>query len=221
VSGADRQLRQPRAAIDGEDLELLAESLSGLGFYVEAMEQQRPDRQRLIAPLLAKRLGEAPVEPVDHRAETVEHAVDEMRNALPALVAEVHRAPADAAAREALKSRLNDLLNDAKLIDDSELVAQAEAALAELEAGGTTALEAAVTAIAESGAAVPAPAPELSEETQRLLATDSTGLDAELLDIYLTEAADVLDAIATHRRELEANPGDREALRTARRQFHT
>jgi chemosensory pili system protein ChpA (sensor histidine kinase/response regulator) len=53
----------PDAAIDGEDLELLAESLSGLGFYVEAMEQQRPDRQRLIAPLLAKRLGEAPSSP--------------------------------------------------------------------------------------------------------------------------------------------------------------
>ncbi len=211
----------PDAAIDGEDLELLAESLSGLGFYVEAMEQQRPDRQRLIAPLLAKRLGEAPAEPVDHHAETVEHAVEEMRNALPALVAEVHRAPADADARDALKARLNELLNDAKLIDDSELVAQAEAALAELEAGGTAALEAAVTAIAESSAAVPAPAPALSEETQRLLAADSTGLDAELLDIYLTEAADVLDAIDTHRRELEANPGDREALRTVRRQFHT
>ena len=211
----------PDAEIDGEDLELLAESLSGLGFYVEAMEQQRPDRQRLIAPLLAKRLGEAAAAQFDRHAETVEQAVEELRNALPALVAEVHRAPADAAARDLLKARLDDLLNDAKLIDDGELVAQAEGALAELEAGGTAALAAAVTAIAESGAAVSAPAPAISEETQRLLATDATGLDAELLDIYLTEAADVLDAIAACRRELEGNPGDREALRTARRQFHT
>jgi len=208
----------PDVAIDGEDLELLAESLSGLGFYVEAMEQQRPDRQRLIAPLLAKRLGEPPVAPVDNRAESVEQAVEEMRNALPALVAEVHRAPADAAARGVLKARLGDLLNDAKLIDDSELVAQAQSALAELESGGTAALEAAVTAIAESSTAVAAPAPAISEETQRLLATDSTALDAELLEIYLTEAADVLDAIAAHRSELEADPGDREALRTMRRQ---
>ena len=211
----------PDAEVGGEDLELLAEALSGLGFYVEAMEQQRPDRQRLIAPLLAKRLGEAPVVPVDRHAETVEHAVDELRNALPALVAEVHRAPADAVARDHLKARLEDLLNDARLIDDPALVLQAEGALAELEAGGTVALEAAVTAIAESSAVVPAPAPELSEETQRLLATDATGLDAELLDIYLTEASDVLDAIAGCRRELEANAADREALRTARRQFHT
>jgi chemosensory pili system protein ChpA (sensor histidine kinase/response regulator) len=211
----------PETEIDDEDLELLAESLSGLGFYVEAMEQQRPDRQRLIAPLLAKRLGEVPTPQSDRSAETVEQAVEEVRNALPGLVAEVHRAPADAAARDVLKARLDDLLNDAKLIDDTELVAQAQAALAELEAGGTVALSAAVTAIAESGTAVSAPAPAISEETQRLLATDATGLDAELLDIYLTEAADVLDAIAASRRELEANSGDREALRTARRQFHT
>ena len=211
----------PDATIDGEDLELLAESLSGLGFYVEAMEQQRPDRQRLIAPLLAKRLGEAPAEPIDRRSETVEQAVEEVRNALPALLAEVHRAPADSAARAALKGRLKGLVNDAKLIDDSELAAKAEAALAELEVGGSAALEAAVTAIAESSEAEAAPAPVPSEETRRLLATDATKLDAELLDIYLTEAADVLDAIATNRRELELNPGDREALRTVRRQFHT
>src|SRR5262249_2296425 len=159
----------PEATIDGEDLELLAESLSGLGFYVEALEQQRPDRQRLIAPLLAKRIGEAPVEPVDRHADTVEHAVEEMRNALPALLAAIPGAPADPAARATLKRRLDDLVNDAKLIDDAELAAQAESALAELESGGAAALEAAVTAIAESSAAVAAPAPAPSEETQRLL----------------------------------------------------
>ena len=43
-----------------DDLEMLAESLSGLGFYIEAVEQQRPDRERLIAPLLDRRLGVAP-----------------------------------------------------------------------------------------------------------------------------------------------------------------
>jgi chemosensory pili system protein ChpA (sensor histidine kinase/response regulator) len=211
----------PETSIDDEDLELLAESLSGLGFYIEALEQRRPDRQRLIAPLLAKRLGEAPAPQIDRHAETVEHAVEELRNALPALVAEVHRAPADAAARDLLKARLSELVNDAKLIDDDELVAQAEAALAELEAGGTAALTAAVTAIAESSAAVSAPTPAISEETQRLLATDAKGLDAELLEIYLTEAAEVLDTIRENHRELAANPGDRDVLRTVRRQFHT
>ncbi len=76
-----------------------------------------------------------------------------------------------------------------------------------------------MTAIAESAGAAPAPA--ISEETQRLLATDATEFDAELLDIYLTEAHEVLDTIAAQRVILEENHGDREALRTARRQFHT
>src|SRR6266536_5205113 len=51
---------KPDTVVAGDALELLAESLSGLGFYIEAVEQQRPDRERLIEPLLAKRLGRPP-----------------------------------------------------------------------------------------------------------------------------------------------------------------
>jgi len=98
-------------------------------------------------------------------------------------------------------------------------VEQAGAALKELEAGGTTALTAAVDAIAEGGAAAPAPA--ISAETQRLLATDQKKLDAEFLEIYLTEAGEVLDAVGEHRAQLERSPGTRDALRTVRRGFHT
>ena len=153
----------PDTAVNGEDLELLAESLAGLGFFVEALEQQRSDRRRFIAPFLARHLGELPEVHDDGAAETVEDAVEDLRGMLPLLVAEVRRAPADPAARAVLTARLKDLVDDATLIDDSELVVQAQDALAELEAlaavdtGGTVALEAAVTAIAESGAAVATP----------------------------------------------------------------
>ena len=78
----------------------------------------------------------------------------------------------------------------------------------------TRALAASVDRIVESGAA---PAPALSEETQRLLATDASALDAELLDIYLTEADEVLDTVAEHLRVLEHSPADRDALVTVRR----
>ena len=203
--------------VNDEDLELLAESLSGLGFYIEAVEQQRPERERLIAPLLAKRLGEAPA-PAAGPADSVETAVAELRAALPEIVAEVHKAPADAPARESLKVKLEGLRDDAELIGDAELVGQADAALQQLATGGTAALAAAVEQIADTGAA---PAPEISEETQRLLATDASQLDAELLEIYLTEAAEVLDTVGDQRQALERNPGDREALGTVRRQFHT
>ena len=108
----------PETPVGDGDLELLAESLSGLGFFVEALEQQRSDRQRLIAPLLAKRLGEAPVAEPDADAETVEDAVEDLRGLLPQLVAEIRRAPADAAARAVLTAKLRDLVDDATLIDD-------------------------------------------------------------------------------------------------------
>jgi chemosensory pili system protein ChpA (sensor histidine kinase/response regulator) len=209
----------PETEVPNEDLELLAEALSGLGFYIEAVEQQRPDRERLIAPLLAKRLGEAPKLAADDRSDSVEAAVKELRAALPKLVEEVRHAPADVAIRESLRAKLANLRDDAELIGDEGLLLQAEVALNELDAGGAGALAAAVEAIADGGAA--APAPEISEETQRLLDTDARGLDAELVGIYLEEAGEVLETIDVQRHTLDGNPGDREALRTVRRQFHT
>ncbi len=206
----------PEVPVSNEDLELLAESLSGLGFYIEAVEQQRPDRDRLIAPLIARRLGEAPA-PAPSEADSVEAAVAELRAALPRLVEEVQAAPADAAAREALQQKLASLRDDADLIGDADLVAQVQGIIKDLEAGDAARLAAAAGAIAETAA----PAPEISDETQRLLATDASELDRELLEIYLFEAAEVLDGIKRNHEALLVNPGDREALRVVRRGFHT
>src|SRR5688572_29014408 len=206
----------PQTPVNNDDLELLAESLSGLGFYIEAVEQQRPERDRLIAPLIAKRLGEAPA-PVVRQRDSVEDAVAELRAQLPTLLEEIQRAPADASARSGLRQKLASLRDDAELIGDDELVGQADAAVKELDAGGTENLTAVVDAIADTSA----PAPELSDETQRLLEVDAHGLDAELLDIYLTEAGEVLDSIRQGADALTQNAGDREALATIRRGFHT
>ena len=181
----------PEVSVSNDELELLAESLSGLGFYIEAVEQQRPERDRLIAPLIARRLGEALNEAPGER-DSVEQAVEELRAALPRLLDEVQSAPADRAAREGLRSKLAALRDDAELIGDVELVQQAGAALAAFDAGGAAHnLAAVVEAIADTGA----PLPELSEETQRLLEVDASGLDAELLEIYLAEADEVLETI--------------------------
>src|SRR5262249_18496691 len=96
-------------------------------------------------------------------------------------------------------------------------VKQVEGVLQELEAGDAEKLVAAVGAMADTSA----PAPEISEETQRLLATDASDLDGELLEIYLSEASEVLDGVAANHATLVDNPGAREALRTVRRGFHT
>ncbi|MEP6655980.1 MAG: Hpt domain-containing protein [Betaproteobacteria bacterium] len=206
----------PATVISDADLDLLAESLSGLGFYIEAVEQQRPDHERLIVPLLARRRGETPEAITETSADSVEAAVEEQRSALPELLAEVRRAPADQAARDALKAKLAVLRDDAELIGDTELVGQARAALRELDEGGSATV--AISAITGGNAAL---APEVSAETQRLLDSGTHALDAELLEIFIDEAAEVLDTVAQHHRILSHNAGDREALRTVRRQFHT
>ena len=208
----------PLTKIDDAGLELLAESLSGLGFYVDAVLQNRPDREHLIAPLIARRLGED-VQPAPADRQSVEHSVIELRAALPRLVADVRDAPADGAVRAELRGKLANLRDDAELIGDTELAAQADAALREIDAGAADAAVAkSVDLIVETGAA---PAPVISDETRRLLATDAGALDAELLDIYLTEADEVLDTVHDGYQTLTHNSSDREALATVRRQFHT
>jgi chemosensory pili system protein ChpA (sensor histidine kinase/response regulator) len=212
---------KPETAVANEDLELLAEALSGLGFYIEAVEQQRPDRERLIEPLLAKRLGTPAKMRVDDQ-DTVEAAVADLKAALPATLAALQRAPDEPSVRERLAQELTTLKSDAELIGDAALEADADNALgllARASAGDTAALEEAIQAIAEGRAAQPAPAP--SEETMRLLETDASQLDQELLDIYLTEADEVLDSIGASAARLKSQADDREALTTSRRGFHT
>jgi chemosensory pili system protein ChpA (sensor histidine kinase/response regulator) len=212
---------KPDTVVTNEDLELLAESLSGLGFYIEAVEQQRPDRERLIEPLLAKRLG-TPAKAHADEGDTVETAVAQLKVALPATMAALQRSPGEASVRERLAAELTTLKNDAELIGDAALQSDADAALellARAGAGDTAALQDAIGAIAGGSAAAPAPAP--SEETMRLLETAASQLDAELLEIYLTEADEVLDSVASNAAQLETQPDDREALVTVRRGFHT
>jgi chemosensory pili system protein ChpA (sensor histidine kinase/response regulator) len=212
---------KPDTPVENEGLELLAESLAGLGFYIEAVEQQRPDRERLIEPLLAQRLGIAPAAPAA-ADDTIESAVADLQVALPATLAAFQRAPGDAPARKRLAVDLTTLKDDAKLLGDESLEQGAEAALAELSharVGDTAALQEAIAAISATRSVAPAPAP--SEETMRLLETDASQFDAELLDIYLTEADEVLDTISSSAAELKARPDDRAALTTVRRGFHT
>ncbi|HKE41465.1 MAG TPA: Hpt domain-containing protein [Casimicrobiaceae bacterium] len=212
---------KPDTEVVDQDLEMLAESLSALGFYVEAVEQRRPDRERLIEPMLARRLG-VPLQEPQPESDTVEAAVEDRKAALSDTLAAFQRAPGDAATRERLEAELTSLKDDAELIADPRLQADAHAALDELSRareGDTAALQEAIGAIASEAEAEPAPAP--SEETMRLLGTAEAELDRELLDIYLAEAADVLDSVADSLAQLKTNPDDRAALVIVRRGFHT
>jgi len=212
---------KPDTEVVDQDLEMLAESLSALGFYIEAVEQRRPDRERLIEPMLARRLGIPMPEP-QAESDTVEAAVADLKASLPETLAAFQRSPGDAAVRERLEIGLATLKDDAELIADPRLHADADIALEELRRsreGGTAALQDAIGAIASEEQVAPAPAP--SQETIRLLGTAEADLDRELLEIYLTEAGEVLDTVTANASQLAAYPDDRAALVTVRRGFHT
>jgi chemosensory pili system protein ChpA (sensor histidine kinase/response regulator) len=201
--------------VPNDELELLAESLCGLGFYFEEIERERPNSERILAPLLARWLGE-PAQPLVEETESVESAVAALRAELPRLVEAAHRDRSDAKAQEEIVNALARLKKDAELIGDEVLAGQADAAIAKLEQGDDS-LSSAIEAIAETSAAVP----PISEETQRLLGAGSTALEAGLLEIYLAEAAKVLTGITEGHGALGCNIGDREALRRVCRGFHT
>jgi chemotaxis protein histidine kinase CheA len=142
LDGADRLLSlcderiqayaSPETEVAESDLELLAESLCGLGFYFEQIELQRPGSERLLAPLLARWLGE-PVRPPVEETGSVEASVAALRAELPPLIEAFRRDQNDANARGKLVATLARLRDDAELIGDQELATQAETAIAELK----------------------------------------------------------------------------------------
>ena len=114
---------------------------------------QRPDRERIIAPLIAKRLGEAPQPVVGGAAIGRGFGRRAARRvAARSWPTSATRRPTQTA-RDELRGKLASLRDDADLIGDGELVAQANAALKEIDGGGeSAALAASVELIVEAGA---------------------------------------------------------------------
>ena len=183
------------------------------------VEQQRPDRDRLIAPLIAQAPGRS-AGAGRRAARSVEDAVAELRAQLPrarrrgAPRAGRRRARARPAAeaREPARRRRADRRRRARR--PGRRGAEGARGGRHRESGGRC-----VDAIADTGARR---RPRSPTETQRLLDDRcAAGSIAELLEIYLIEAGEVLDSVATTHDALARNPGDREALATVRRGFHT
>jgi len=60
-----------------------------------------------------------------------------------------------------------------------------------------------------------------SQETERLREASEEAIDTELIETYLEEATEVLAAVSENLQASHERPGDREALTTIRRGFHT
>ena len=226
VPGADRAAtRTPRTPVGNDDLELLAESLSGLGFLHRggraAASRSRPaDRA---ADREAPRRGAARRRRRDRIGRGRGRGV--ARRVADSWSPKCRRAPADAAAREELKAKLADLRDDAELIGDADLVAQARSAAlsGELDGGRQRRhlrCEAAVDAIAETARVADA-ARRSPRKRSGCSPPTPTGSTPSSSTSILTEAAEVLDTVVEHRAELDAQSRRSRGAAHGAPAFHT
>lgn len=213
-----RQFAQPGYQPVAEDFERVANQLSLLGFFVDALQNGETDFATFIRR-------------IDGETETVDEAEDEYEDIVPAPTVEaqlvqqardtqalaeaLRETPQDQRLQKEIRNNLEAIQKDADLVADHRLGESAKAALEALDAGATvdTALSGLNTGVGE--------APKPSAETLQLAESSHEEIDAELLAIFIEEAIEVLATMADQLVVLRGDPSYVEALTTIRRATHT
>ncbi|QEL66459.1 pili chemotaxis protein similar [Oryzomicrobium terrae] len=227
---------------DPATCEQVAGTLSALGFFIDTLprelaRQDSGSKKRKGGPdfdTFVQGLGPRQAMPADAEPATVEEEIALQTKETQALLDAVKAQPEDESLRQELKQNLKSLQKDADLVADVALGQQAQAVLTALDgltpppaentpsddSAGVT-WDPTVSLISlEAANFAPAPAAP-SAATLKLLSASDEEIDAELLDIFLEEAKEVL---ATYREQLDTlhrEPGNVEVLTVIRRNVHT
>ena len=199
-----QQFQTESGVPDPSLFELVAESLSMVGFYVEELPRRRPESEEALdgalARLQARMQGSATPVPVETPEETeTTPPADQSAD-----VIEPTPATAGVPAKKPGAVRV------------SVTVAPVKLSASETKSAGKTTDELPVEVEPEIVQAA-----SVVEETEDAELTTDRAFDPELLDIYLTEAEEVLATIAQNLQTLRVNATDHEALVEVRRGFHT
>ncbi len=201
------------------DFERVAGTLSGLGFYVDALQHGKADFDQFMRPIAAKKAEVAEQAGEQAAGGTVEAELEQAKKGLNALYERWKREPQNAGLKEELRQKATALQKDAGLVADAKLEGQAIDMLRILGVGDAKPFDPRVsqvlTAIQPAAPAAPSP------EAQKLIAASAETVDAELLAIYLEEAGEVLGTIGDSLERVRDLPQNIELLRTIRRGFHT
>ncbi|APV49105.1 hypothetical protein BWI17_05075 [Betaproteobacteria bacterium GR16-43] len=221
-----QQFAEGSADGTGEAAEMVADGLSALGLYVNALQQGAANPREVLLPALIRYgLAEAPAKKADtvvRRTATVAPIdLDVQKQKVAALYEDWQEAPK--AEKEETKERLekavDDLKKDAAVLSESTLAIKADAVLAAIQQAGTpeqTGMFAAMQSVA------PNKAPDVpTQQTVDLVDAPGAEIDAELLEIFLEEATEVVATIYGNLSVCRDAPHDREALTVIRRGFHT
>ncbi|MGB8241549.1 MAG: Hpt domain-containing protein [Azonexus sp.] len=203
-----------------EDFEAVAQKLSLLGFFIDSLQHGEADFQTF-----ARRLGpdQLPVaglaEAEESSPPSVEAQVEQNKQETQILFDAFRESPDDGRIRDELRGNLQSLQKDAGLLANPELGDTAKAVLNAIESGDAFRPEIAeaVSSLVQSEAGAPAP----SAETIELAQSSHEQIDAELLEIFLEEANEVLATIGDQSALLAADPRNVDALTTIRRSAHT
>jgi len=200
-----------------QDFNRVAQTLSGLGFYIEALIHGNADFEVAMKPITAPGKGDSDL---SRPATTVETEIAEQQRETASLYEEWKKKPEDGALRAELKKNLSALQKDAELVADQKLGASTGQALKALDKRSTMPLTPYLKDAIERVTAAAA-TPSLSPETAKLIDASAEVIDAELLGVYLEESDEVLATIREHLDTVREQHANKEALTTIRRGFHT
>ncbi len=195
-----------------EQFEDVAQILSGLGFYIEALRHGKADFTAAMRPVRVARSAPPP----EAAAPSVEIELEQKTRDALTLLERFKGQRADERLRAEIKHRLDDIRKDAELVADRSLGDQARETLSQIEAADNPddTLHIALK---------PEPEPQAagSAHSERLKDASDDALDQELLVIFLEEAVEVLATIASNLEVIRAQPASTAHLATTRRAFHT
>jgi len=202
------------------DFERVAGTLSGLGFYVDALQHGKADFDAFMTPIGARK--EAPVEEAEaaQASTSVEAGLARTKREVQALFEQWKKEPGDAALKAKLKESLQALQKDASLTADSGLEVRVAEMLDVLKKSDAKTFDPVSTQTLE-GITPAAAEPPPSAKTEELVAASAEKIDEELLSVYLEEAGEVLATIGERVEHVRVEPHNIEELRTIRRGFHT
>jgi chemosensory pili system protein ChpA (sensor histidine kinase/response regulator) len=214
-----RGFAMPEYQPDQREFEDIAHKLSGLGFFVDALQHGPVDLDDVLHPVQPKA---PPAQAQDEeRAGSVERELEQQRREAQWLAEALKDRPANEQLREELKQNLETIRQDATLVADAQLEQNAKAALAALAAAPGEQLAEQVAQAVSAVRREPAPVAAPSAETLRLAEAPSEEIDAELLAIFLEEAHEVLATIGDTLELSRGQPHNHDYLTIIRRCFHT
>jgi chemosensory pili system protein ChpA (sensor histidine kinase/response regulator) len=211
-----RRFSNPDHRAGPQEFERIAQTLSGLGFYIEGLAHGNADFDAAMQPIAApvKEQGDAA-----RKAPTVEAHIAEQQRQTAGVYEEWKHKPDDAGLRAELKKNLAALQKDAGLVADQKLEASAAEALRALDKSATMPLTPFLKEAVEKATSTSVPSP--SPEVEKLMDASTEAVDAELLGVYLEEADEVLATIQEQIETVREQHANKEALVTIRRGFHT